>query len=263
MNDYEIRTYPKSRLATFDVGKIGRDKHHIMGLLEVDVSSAMEQIERHRQSGREIGFTSWIIKAIARTVADNPHIHAVNGKRRTQVLFKNVDVSLPVEREVHGVKVPLVATIRNADAKSIDEIHGDIQSFKRQRVESEKDYVLGKRGKRRWSAFFFKLPQWIRLRIWRVILRNPFSVRRHMGTVMVTNIGFSGNVCGWIVPKSLHNLVIGLGSISKKPCVRDGELVVGDILHMTLMIDHDVVDGAPAARFAAKLVENLENGIGL
>ncbi len=261
--DYEIRTYPKSRVATFDIGRLGRNKHHIVGLLEVDVSAAKEKIARRREAGDDIGFTAWMIKAIARTVAANPPVQAYNRRGRRQVLFKSVDVSLTVEREVGGAKVPLVAVVRNADSKQVGEIHREIQAFKEQRVGSEKDYVLGKKKARRLNKLFFNMPQWARLLVWRAILRDPFSIRKNMGTVMLTNIGLAGNASGWIIPKSIHNLVIGLGSISRKPWARGGEVVIADILHMTILVDHDAVDGAPAARFAAQLVDNLEKGIEL
>ena len=262
-SDHEIRTYPKSRVATFDVGRIGRNKHHIAGLLEVDVSAAKEKLARRREAGDEVGFTAWMIAMVARTVAENPHVHAYNRRRRTQVLFKHVDISLTVEREVQGAKVPLVATVRSADTKPVEEIHREIREFKGQRVGSEKDYVLGKRKARSWNKLFFGLPQFARLWVWRAILRNPFTIRKAMGTVMVTNIGLSGNASGWIVPKSVHNLVIALGSVNRKPWVRDGQVIVADILHMTILVDHDAVDGAPAARFAAQLVDNLEKAFGL
>lgn len=52
-------------------------------------------------------------------------------------------------------------------------------------------------------------------------------------------------------------VIATVGGIAAKPWVADGELAIRDILHLTLSIDHDVVDGAPAARFAARFVELL------
>lgn len=48
-----------------------------------------------------------------------------------------------------------------------------------------------------------------------------------------------------------------VGGIAARPWMVDGEVCVRDILHLTLSFDHDVVDDAPAARFAARLVELL------
>ncbi|NJO95994.1 MAG: hypothetical protein HC764_08145, partial [Pleurocapsa sp. CRU_1_2] len=56
MNTFEIHEFPKSRVATIDVGKIGRKKHHIIALLEIDVTTAKEKIQTQLRSGKNIGF---------------------------------------------------------------------------------------------------------------------------------------------------------------------------------------------------------------
>lgn len=48
--------------------------------------------------------------------------------------------------------------------------------------------------------------------------------------------------------------------MAEKPAVVNGEIVVRTFLDLSLAFDHDVVDGAPAARFVAKLKEILESG---
>jgi pyruvate/2-oxoglutarate dehydrogenase complex dihydrolipoamide acyltransferase (E2) component len=60
-----------------------------------------------------------------------------------------------------------------------------------------------------------------------------------------------------------HNLGITVGGISQKPGVKDGEILVRDYLNLTLSFDHDIIDGAPAARFANKITEIIESGSAL
>jgi len=48
--EHEITHYPSSRIGTIDLGKIGLDKHHVAGLLEIDVTKALESIKK---SGRK------------------------------------------------------------------------------------------------------------------------------------------------------------------------------------------------------------------
>ena len=43
-----------------------------------------------------------------------------------------------------------------------------------------------------------------------------------------------------------------------KPGVHDGAIAVREYLNLTISFDHDIVDGAPAARFAKTLVELIE-----
>jgi hypothetical protein len=64
----EIR-YPSSRRFTFDVGRIGREKHHVKALLEIDVTDARSKIKLNRQSSKKISFVAWLIKVIADCVA--------------------------------------------------------------------------------------------------------------------------------------------------------------------------------------------------
>jgi pyruvate/2-oxoglutarate dehydrogenase complex dihydrolipoamide acyltransferase (E2) component len=47
--------------------------------------------------------------------------------------------------------------------------------------------------------------------------------------------------------------------MSQRPRVTDGRVTVRDVLDLTVAIDHNVVDGAPAARFAAEFRELLES----
>ena len=60
-----------------------------------------------------------------------------------------------------------------------------------------------------------------------------------------------------------HSLGLVVGSIAWKPAVVEGRIEPREILNLTVVFDHDVVDGAPAARFARRLVELIESGYGL
>ena len=87
-----------------------------------------------------------------------------------------------------------------------------------------------------------------------------------MGTIGVTAIGMFGRSGGWPLPiPNVHSLVVAVGGISRKPLYvgEEDELQPREILHLTLMFNHDVIDGAPAARFSARLIELMESAHGL
>src|SRR5215208_7789455 len=137
---YEI-PYPSSRQLTFDVGKIGLAKHHVRALLEVDVTEARRIIKQNRHSGNKISFTAWLIKVIADCVALHPPIAGVNDAKRNKVLvFNEVDISIVVEKEVNGARVPLPYVIRKADKKMLCEIQEEIEAAKSQAVNDEGNY---------------------------------------------------------------------------------------------------------------------------
>ena len=178
--------------------------------------------------------------------------------RRRRVVFPDVDVAVMVERRVEGVAVPLPMVIRQAEAKSLTEIETEIQAASSQAIEGTRDYELGRRRSPILMRFFYRLPQFLRVAAMQGILRNPERRKQMMGTVIVTSVASVVRFPGWIIPKTMHNVAVGLGSVVRKPRVVGDQVLPRDVLHLTVVLDHDVVDGAPAARFASRLVHNLE-----
>ncbi len=68
---------------------------------------------------------------------------------------------------------------------------------------------------------------------------------------------------GWGIPLPDHSLWVTVGGIGEKSGVVDGHIAIREYLSLTISFDHDIVDGAPAARFTARLKELLESGYGL
>jgi pyruvate/2-oxoglutarate dehydrogenase complex dihydrolipoamide acyltransferase (E2) component len=257
--------YPSSRQLTFDVGRIGLGKHHVKALLEVDVTEARRIIKQNRHSGNKISFTAWLIKSIADCVALHPPIAGVNDAKHNKVLvFEDVDISIVVEKAVGEARVPLPYVIRKADKKMLCQIQEEIESAKSQPVESEGNYVLGEEQSALGMKIFIRLPQWLRLILMRLlILNHPQRVKDMMGTVMITTAGMIGHTRGWIMPFGLHPLCLAFGSLNEQAAVYRGEIQKREILHLTVLIDHDVIDGVPAARFVDDLVKKLQVGVGL
>jgi pyruvate/2-oxoglutarate dehydrogenase complex dihydrolipoamide acyltransferase (E2) component len=72
-----------------------------------------------------------------------------------------------------------------------------------------------------------------------------------------------GKINGWVIPVSVHPLSFAVGSIIKKPGVVDDRIEIREYLYITVSVDHDVVDGAPAVRALSKLTKLVEKGFGL
>lgn len=262
--DFKMFTYPPVRQFTADTGRLDHDRHFVRALLEVDVTDALQKIRALRAPGKKVSFLAWFVKVTADAAVQHPPISGVHRGQNRVVAFKSVDISTVVEKTVDGVSVPLPLVLRSANEKTYYQINDEIQAAVDQAVVNEGNLILGK-GE---NGFFMKLavalPQWLRLWIMRrFILGNPQRMQAMMGTVMITSLGTVGRYTGWIIPTSMHPLSIGIGTLNKKPGIHEGEIQKRDILHLTVAIDHDVIDGMPAFKFVDDLVSRLQKGEGL
>ena len=257
---HEIK-YPSSRQLTFDMGKIGMARHHIKALLEVDVTEAWNFSRQSRRTGKKLSFFPWVVKTTADCVTLHPPVAGFNLPGRNKVVyFDDVDVSIMVEKEVNGSLVPLPYVVRKANEKTVYQIQEEIETVKTQAVKDEGNYVLGEGGSAFWMRLFIHLPQLLRISLFRLFLNHPQRAKNAMGTVMITTAGLVGHSHAWFLPYSIHPLCVTLGSINEQPRVYHGEIEKRQVLHLALLIDHDVIDGMPAGRFVEDLVRKLESG---
>jgi len=147
--------------------------------------------------------------------------------------------------------------IEKTNEKSAGEISAEIEKAK-SRSFSENDIVLHKR-----PAFFersyYYLPGFLRRAFWRIMLGNPKLAYRAMGNVVITSVGMMGKLNGWFIHRSVHPISFGIGSVLKKPVVLNNEIKIREILNMTVLVDHDLIDGAPMVRFLNDLTRQIEN----
>lgn len=79
------------------------------------------------------------------------------------------------------------------------------------------------------------------------------------GTFTVSNAGMYGVESFTAVINPPEAAILAVGATKQEPVVRDGAVVVGYTMRLTLSIDHRSLDGATAAKFLADLVGLLEN----
>ena len=97
-----------------------------------------------------------------------------------------------------------------------------------------------------------------------VIRRDPTISVSIIGTVGITSVGmFAKGHSGWGFAPIMYGLGLIVGGTTRRPVEAEGRIELREILNLTVMFDHDVIDGAPAARFARRLVELIESGYGL
>lgn len=258
MNEEFVRfLYPRTRLATVDLGRMARRKHNVPALLEVDVTDTRSHLRNtRRERGPSVSFNAWLIKTVSRTLESHPQAHAFRAGRRMVLSPTGIHIATMVERSLDGERVPLVYVVRNTETKNAETISAELEEMVTKESDS-KEVELGRKT-RLIDAFYFLLPGPIRRIGWRYILANPHRTNSIMGSALVTNISMMGSTSGWFTPHTVHPVSIGIGGIVRKPGVVNGRIAVREIMHMSVIMDHDVIDGAPMARFVRDLVQNIE-----
>lgn len=137
----------------------------------------------------------------------------------------------------------LISCIGRAAAE-FPEIHG-MRAGRRQAINKEGDHVLGERKNDRLMKLYYSLPGILRRTVWRQMIRNPLFAQKNMGTAMVTSVGMMARISGWVIPVSVHPLCFAVGSIVKKPGVAEDRMEIREYLYLTVLVDHDVIDGPP------------------
>lgn len=256
MTDFERIPIPASRRFVTDFLRIARDRPSIVGLFDADVTEARRLIRDHRDAGGEpLSLTAFIAWTLARTVSMHPRVQAYR-HRGGLVVFADVDVTVMVETEEGGLSFPRAHVIRNAGGRSLADVHTeirDLQSTTRERTARALT----------WARPFLVLPAAVRHLVYRLYLRNPHRRKRLMGTVAVTAVGMHAEGSFWGIAVPQHTLQLVVGGIGTRPAIVDGALTEREYLSMTLAVDHEVVDGAPAARFADDFKRRLEAADGL
>jgi len=259
MLKFETQIFPKSRIATIDISKIGKKKHHVAALLEIDVSASRVKFKKYKRDNNKVSFSAWLVKVISHTINKNKCVAAYLVSKRKIITFNDVNVSYLIEKDINGQKVPIPLVIEKASEKSVEDITYQISASKNELL-TENDIVL-QRKSTQIERLYYLLPGFIRLLFWKLLLRRPNSAFKNMGNVAITSLGMMGKINGWFIPISIHPICFGIGSIIKKPVVIDDKIEIGEILNMTVLLDHDVIDGATMARFIKELSKNIENGI--
>jgi pyruvate dehydrogenase E2 component (dihydrolipoamide acetyltransferase) len=78
------------------------------------------------------------------------------------------------------------------------------------------------------------------------------------GTFTITNLGMFDVMAFTPVINLPEAAILGVGCITPKPVVRANEVVVRQMLMLSLVFDHRIVDGAPAARFLQYIKQLIE-----
>jgi len=259
---YHIVDLTPGRRAWVNALDLSGPTHWMYGLLEVDVTVAKQFIAEHKaRTGEALSFTGFLVYCLACAVDENKEVQAYLKGHNQLVMFDDVNVGLMVEHQA-GEKTALMGhIIQGANRKTYWEIHQEIRS-----VQSAP--VPPGRGMPTWFRSAMLLP-WPLSKLVKALMdmatrRDPTILVSTSGTVAVTAVGMFGKGhSGWGIAITPTSLSLVVGSMAWKPAVIEGRIEPREILNLTVLFNHDVVDGAPATRFVRRMVELIESGYGL
>ncbi len=254
---YQVIPFSAGRRLISDAISVGRYKHNIHGLLEVDVTQARQWIREYEaETGTETSFAAFVIACLAKAVDSHRLVHALRNWRNQLVVFDDVDVNTTIEIEMEGEKIPILHIVRAANRRPYADLSREIQEVKAQGSTSQS----ARKGR---SLFMTISPSFFRRLLFRMFAWFPHADKQGAGTVLLTSVGMFGSGGGWGIPFVRHTLVVTVGGIAEKPVVIDGQIAIREMMSVTVSFDHDIVDGAPAARFAESFKNLIESGYGL
>lgn len=169
-------------------------------------------------SPNKISFNDMVLKACAVALKKHP---AINSSWMGDSIRVNHHISIGVAVAVEdGLLVPVV---RFADLKSLSQIAGEVKDFA-QKAKNKKLQPSDWEG-------------------------NTFTI---------SNLGMFGIEEFTAIINPPASCILAVGAINQVPVVRDGQIVVGNVMKVTLTCDHRVVDGATGAAFLQTLQGLLE-----
>lgn len=169
------------------------------------------------------------------------------------VLVDDVDMNLSVEVDADGQPAPMNHVLRSVQSRSLDDLHAEVQA-----VQAHPEGVRRQRAPLR---AYLALPPPLRSRLLGSVRRFPDRQNALMGTVGLTSVGMDGRGGGIGLPFLVHTLDLLVGGLETRAGY-DLNRTLGPRQHLSISVqaDHDIVDGAPLARFLAELREDLEQG---
>jgi pyruvate/2-oxoglutarate dehydrogenase complex dihydrolipoamide acyltransferase (E2) component len=229
---------------------ITRQRNIIHCITEVDISKARERIRNHfEKTGEKLSFTAYIVTCLAKIISQNPALNSFIRGRRI-ILLDEVTVSVLVERELEGEKVPEPIGISGAGTMSFYEVSTKIREAQKKQGER-----IGSLSGMTWVRF---IPQFLLKTFIRIADKNLYLAKKY-GKIAVTAVGMNASYPLWFIPHGSATVLLTIGSINRKTVYIEGEFTAREYLCLTVSFDHDIIDGAPATRFMNQLIEKISS----
>jgi len=251
MNSYNKLPLSFGRKMVAASASVTKEKNIIHSMAEVDISIPRLLIKEYNEkTGIKLSFTAYIITCLAKTMSKYPQFNSFV-KGRNIVLLDDVTISVLIEREIAGESVPEPIGILQAHKKTYLQIHEEIREAQKEK-KNELENLSGKK-------WLHLIPSFILILLIRIADKNIHMAKKY-GKIAVTAIGMHCKEPIWFIPHGSATVLLTIGSINKKVIELDNQFVSREHLCLTVSFDHDIVDGAPAARFMNNLINEIKCG---
>jgi len=192
---------------------------------EIDMTEVVHLREKTKTAAEKRGikltYMPFIIKALIPALKQFPSLNAtLDDEKEEIVLKKYYNIGIAIDTE-QGLVVPVV---KNADHKSINRLAEEISQL------SEKA-----RG-------------------------GQLSLEEVQGgTFTITNVGGVGGVFATPIINWPEVGILGVYKITKRPVVKENQIVIREMTYLSVSFDHRVLDGVMAARFVNSIKQYLED----
>jgi len=251
---YKIVPFSINRQMVAASTSVGREQSNIHAVVEVDISKPRRLMQDvKKRTGESLSLTAYVTTCLARTVSEYPNFNSFR-KGRNLVILDDVTISVLVEREINGEIIPENLGIRAAQTKTYQQIQEEIRAAQEHASDN-----LGTLSGITWLKF---IPGFLFRMFVKIASQNIRMMERY-GAIGVTAVGMFGskNQALWLLPIVGGATVgVAVGGIVERPCVNDGQLASHEHLCLTITFNHDIIDGAPAARFVKRFSELMKSG---
>jgi len=202
---------------------------HMSAFEEAEVSSLINIRNKYKDQfasqDLKLSYLPFILKATAMSLKNHKTLNSEMDLENNRMVYKNfINIGIAIDTE-GGLVVPV---IKNTDQLSIREITDQIQTFSKNARE------------RKLSLEDMK-----------------------DGTFTITNYGSIGGLFAVPIINYPQAGILGIGRIHQKPIVKNGEIVIGNILPLSLSVDHRIVDGGETTRFLNEIKGYLNDPVSM
>lgn len=218
---------PVSQMRKVIARRLGESKFsapHFYLTVEINMDKVIKMRKRVNEIAPvKISFNDFVLKAAAAALRDHP---AINSSWYGDIIRRHKEIHLGVAVAVdEGLLVPVV---RHADRKSLSQINTEVKEL----AGKAKDRKL-----------------------------HPDEMSGN--TFTISNLGMFGIEEFTAIINPPDACILAVGTIVAKPIVKEGEMVIGNMMKVTLSCDHRVVDGATGAKFLQTFKAIMEDPIRL